>query len=159
METCEKQVDSFSVSRSIYLMGLFDWQLVKEERKGSNASVLYFSRDDSVPYYHKMAQIEKEMSPQLFPFWIFVSVFATAFACVTAYLVLFLVLRENFPTAIFFNVLFVPAMVLLFIGTALFYFRSKQQLNFIRNEQERLVDIQTKISNLKKCYGNQEKKD
>ena len=54
MENCKRKVNSFSVTRSVYLMGLFDWKLVKEEKKEGAPSTLYFERDESVPYYQEM---------------------------------------------------------------------------------------------------------
>ena len=47
METCQRKVNSFAVSRSVYLMGLFDWKLVKEEKKENAPSILYFERDNA----------------------------------------------------------------------------------------------------------------
>ena len=34
MEKCQRKVNSYSVTRSVYLMGLFDWKMVKEEKNG-----------------------------------------------------------------------------------------------------------------------------
>ncbi|HHT67138.1 MAG TPA: hypothetical protein GX010_02805 [Erysipelotrichaceae bacterium] len=158
MEECQRQVDSYSVSRSIYLMSLFDWRLVKEEKQKNGRSSLHFERDETVPYYHEMVKIEEEMIPKLIPLWIFFVLVGLAFACVTVYLILFLVLRSNFSTAPYFYIFFVPAMVLLFSATVLFYFRSRQILKFLESEKERVLDVEKRMLELKERYGNQKEK-
>ena len=57
METCQRKVNSHAVSRSVYLMGLFDWHLVKEEKKEGAPSILYFERNTDAPYYKEMVEI------------------------------------------------------------------------------------------------------
>ena len=53
----------------LFRSGLFDWKMVKEEKKENGPSTLYFERDESVPYYEEMVEIEKEISPHMIPFW------------------------------------------------------------------------------------------
>ena len=40
-------------------MGLFDWRLVKEEKKENAPSILTFERNNDTPYYKEMVEIEK----------------------------------------------------------------------------------------------------
>lgn len=152
METCQRKVNSYSVTRSTYLMGLFDWKLVKEEKKENAPSILYFERDENVPYYQEMVEIEKETSPKLLPFWLLILPVATAFILVSLYLILYLSLRPNFDVFLFFCVLFIPAMALLLSDTLLFYLRSKQLMNYLKRENEIVKNAEDKMQALKEKY-------
>ena len=155
MEKCQRKVNSHSVSRSVYLMGLFDWRLVKEDKKENAPSMLHFERDENVPYYQEMVEIEKEISPKLIPFWVLIIFVALAFGLVTTYLILFLALRPNFDKMLFFYILFIPAMVLLTIDTVIFYLRSKQLMKYLQNEEELVRQAEEKMDALRKRYGNE----
>lgn len=159
MEKSQRKVNSFSVNRTVYLMGLFDWELTKEEKLNNGDSVLCFSRDNETPYYQQLVEIEKEMEPKLIPMWIFIAAVSLSFITFTIYLILFLFMRDNFPTIPYFFAFCVPGMLLLFSSTVIFYYRSKQVLTFIKNESERLKDIQTRVYELKAKYGKEEKKN
>ena len=126
MENCVRKVNSFAVSRSVYLMGLFDWKLVKEEKKEGAPSTLYFERDESVPYYQEMVEVEKGISPKLIPFWVLLIPIGIAFALMTTLLILYFALGEKFETLKYFFALFVPAMVMLLLDTIIFWLRGKQ---------------------------------
>ena len=152
MENCQRKVNSFAVSRSVYLMGLFDWKLVKEEKKEGAPSVLYFERDENVPYYKEMVEVEKEISPKLLPFWVLIIPIAIAFALVTTYLILFLALRPNFDVMKFFFILFVPAMVMLLIDTGIFWFRSKQLMDYLKNEDILVKNAEEKMKEIRAKY-------
>jgi len=152
METCQRKVNSYSVTRSTYLMGLFDWKLVKEEKKENAPSILYFERDENVPYYQEMVEIEKETSPKLLPFWLLILPVAIAFTLVSLYLILYLSLRPNFDVFLFFCVLFIPAMALLLSDTLLFYLRSKQLMNYLKRENEIVKNAEDKMQALKEKY-------
>ena len=80
MEKCTRKVNSYAVTRSVYLMGLFDWKMVKEEKKENGPSTLYFERDENVPYYEEMVEIEKEISPHMIPFWTLIIPVGIAFS-------------------------------------------------------------------------------
>ena len=96
METCQRKVNSHSVSRSVYLMSLFDWRLVKEEKNENAPSILYFERDTDTPYYQEMVEIEKETSPRLMPFWVLIIFVGIAFALITTALILSLLKIPGF---------------------------------------------------------------
>ncbi len=152
MENCQRKVNSFAVSRSVYLMGLFDWKLVKEEKKEGAPSVLYFERDENVPYYKEMVEVEKEISPKLLPFWVLIIPIAIAFALVTTYLILFLALRPNFDVMKFFFILFVPEMVMLLIDTGFFWFRSRQLMDYLKNEDVLVKNAEEKMQQIRAKY-------
>ena len=152
MEKCQRKVNSFSVSRSVYLMGLFDWKLVKEEKKDNAPSVLYFERDENVPYYKEMVEIENSISPKLIPFWVLIIPVAIAFSLVTAFLILFLINRDNFDTMKNFYLFFIPAMAFLLLDTLVFYLRSRQLVNYLKREDELVKQAETKIAELKKKH-------
>ena len=155
MENCKRKVNSFSVTRSVYLMGLFDWKLVKEEKKEGAPSTLYFERDETVPYYQEMVEVEKEISPQLIPFWVLLIPIAIAFALVTTYLILYLSLRPNFDVFKFFLILFVPSMIMLLIDTGIFWLRSKQLMNYLKNEEILVKNAETKMANIRAKYAKE----
>ena len=152
MEKCERKVNSFAVTRSVYLMGLFDWKLIKEEKKENAPSILYFERDENVPYYQEMVEIEKEISPKMIPFWVLLIPVGLAFVLVSIYLILFLALRPNFDRMKFFFILFVPAMALLLVDTLLFFLRSRQLMNYLNNEQTLVKNAEEKMAKLKAKY-------
>ena len=154
MEKCQRKVNSYSVTRSVYLMGLFDWKLVKEEKKENAPSLLYFERDENVPYYQEMVEIEKEISPKLIPFWVLLIPIIIAFGLVTTYLILYLALKPNFDVAKYFFILFVPAMVMLLGDTAIFYFRSKQLMNYLKEEDKLVKNAEDKMTALREKYRN-----
>ena len=151
MEKCQRKVNSYSVTRSVYLMGLFDWHLVKEEKHENAPSVLYFERDESVPYYEEMVEVEKDTSPKLLPFWVLALVVGLAFLVMTVYLILFLAKVANKDNFYFF---FIPAMVLLLIDTLLFYLRSKQLMKYLQNEDQIVKQAEEKMHLIKEKYGN-----
>ena len=153
MEKCQRKVNSYTVTRSVYLMGLFDWKLVNEEKHDNAPSVLYFERDENVPYYQEMVKAEKETEPKLLPFWSLVVVVALAFAIMTVYLILWLTMRQTFSNIVYFYAFFIPAMVLLLIDTGLFYIRSRQLMNYLKNEDAVVKQAEEKMKKIKEKYG------
>lgn len=153
MERCQRKVNSYSVTRSVYLMGLFDWRLVNEEKKDNAPSILTFERDDSVPYYQEMLAVEKETSPHLFPFWPLVAVVALAFVTMTTYLILFLALKDTTNIKDYFFAFFVPAAVLLLVDVIFFYLRSKQLMKYLQNEDKVVANAEEKMKEIKAKYG------
>ena len=152
MEKCQRKVNSYTVTRSVYLMGLFDWKLVKEEKKENGPSTLYFERDETVPYYQEMVEVEKEISPKLVPFWTLIIPVALAFLLVTTYLIMFLALKPNFDTMKYFFIFFLPAMGLLLVDTLIFYLRSRQLMNYLKKEDELVKIAEEKMSRIKEKY-------
>ena len=152
MENCKRKVNSFSVTRSVYLMGLFDWKLVKEEKKEGAPSTLYFERDETVPYYQEMVEVEKEISPQLIPFWVLLIPIAISFALVTTYLILYLAMRPNFEVLKYFLILFVPSMVMLLLDTGIFWLRSRQLMNYLKNEETLVKNAEEKMAVIRAKY-------
>ena len=155
MENCVRKVNSFAVSRSVYLMGLFDWKLVKEDKKEGYPSTLYFERNENVPYYKEMVEVEKEISPKLLPFWVLIIPIAIAFILVTTYLILYLAMRPDFDVMTFFFALFVPAMVMLLIDTGIFWFRSKQLMDYLKNEETLVKNAEEKMKEIRAKYKQQ----
>ena len=156
METCQRKVNSHAVTRSIYLMGLFDWRLVKEDKKENAPSVLTFERETNTPYYQEMVEIEKETEPKLIPFWVLIIFVAIAFALVTASLVITLAKVPGFDVLKCFLIFFVPAALCLSADVLIFYLRSKQLLKYLENEKEIVKQAEEKMAALRKRYGSQE---
>ena len=156
METCQRKVNSHAVTRSIYLMGLFDWRLVKEDKKENAPSLLTFERDTNTPYYQEMVEIEKETSPKLIPFWVLIIFVAIAFALVTTSLIITLLKVPGFDALKCFLIFFVPAALCLSVDVVIFYLRSKQLLKYLENEKEIVKQAEDKMAALRKRYGSQE---
>ena len=156
METCQRKVNSHSVTRSIYLMGLFDWRLVKEDKKENAPSLLTFERETNAPYYQEMVEIEKETSPKLIPFWVLIIFVAIAFALVTTSLIITLAKVPDFDPLMCFLVFFIPASLCLAADVLIFYLRSKQLLKYLENEKEIVKQAEEKMAALRKRYGSQE---
>ena len=153
MEKCQRKVNSYSVTRSVYLMGLFDWKLVSEEKHENAPSILTFERDENTPYYKEMVEIEKKISPSLIPFYVLVIPVAIAFIVMTIYLILTLALKDSFDAKGNLFFFLVPAMVLLLADTVLFYFRSKQLMKYLQNEDKIVKEAEEKIKVLREKYG------
>ena len=151
MEKCQRKVNSYSVTRSVYLMGLFDWRLVHEEKKENAPSILTFERDETVPYYEEMKEVEKETSPNLLPFWALVLVVGLAFLTMTIYLILYIAKVLDKSSIYFF---LIPSMILLLADTLLFYLRSKQLMKYLQNEQEIVKNAEEKMRLIKEKYGD-----
>ena len=155
MENCVRKVNSFAVSRSVYLMGLFDWRLVKEEKKEGAPSTLYFERDDSVPYYQEMVEVEKGISPKLIPFWVLLIPIIIAFGLMTTLLILYFALGEKFETLKYFFALFVPAMAMLLIDTLIFWLRGKQLMEYLKNEDTLVKNAEEKMKEIHAKYSKE----
>ena len=134
-------------------MSLFDWKLVKEEKHENAPSILYFERDENVPYYQEMVAVEKETSPKLLPFWILIVLVGLAFAIMTVYLILFLALKPNFDALKYFYIFFIPSMVLLLADTGIFYLRSRQLMKYFQNEADIVKNAEEKMLKIKEKYG------
>ena len=156
METCQRKVNSYSVDRSVYLMGLFDWKLVKEEKKENAPSLLTFERNNEVPYYQEMVAIEKETSPKLIPFWVLLIFVGIAFCLITASLIISLLKIPGFDALKCFLIFFIPAALCLSLDVVIFYLRSKQLLKYLDSEKEIVKNAEVKMAELKKRYGNKE---
>ena len=156
METCQRKVNSHAVTRSIYLMGLFDWRLVKEDKKENAPSLLTFERDTNTPYYQEMVEIEKETSPKLIPFWVLIIFVAIAFALVTTSLIITILKVPGFDALKCFLIFFIPAALCLSVDVVIFYLRSKQLLKYLENEKEIVKQAEDKMAALRKRYGSQE---
>ena len=152
MEKCQRKVNSFTVSRAVYLMGLFDWKLVKEEKNENAPSIIYFERNEDVPYYQEMVEVEKETSPHLLPFWVLIIPVSISFILMTIYLIMYLALRPNFDTMKFFLIFFLPAMALLLLDTLIFYLRSRQLMKYLKSEEEIVKNAEEKMARIKAKY-------
>ena len=153
MEKCARKVNSFSVTRSVYLMGLFDWKLVGEEKKENSPSILTFERDENVPYYQEMVEIEKETSPHLLPFWVLAVPVSIAFVIMTVFLILYLAMKDTFDAKANLFFFLIPSMVLLLVDTLLFYYRSRQLMKYLQNEDTIVREAEENINQLKAKYG------
>ena len=154
METCQRKVNSHAVTRSVYLMGLFDWKLIKEEKKENAPSILYFERNENVPYYQEMMEIEKETSPQLIPFWALLIFVGIAFSLMTVALILYLLKIKGLDSLKVFLFFFIPAAVCLSVDVVLFYLRSKQLMKYLANERDIVQQAEQKMTALRERYGN-----
>ena len=154
MEKCQRKVNAYSVTRSVYLMGLFDWRLVNEEKHENAPSILTFERDENVPYYKEMVEVEKEISPKLFPFWTLIVPVALAFVVMTVFLILHIAARPAFDSKTYFFAFFGPAMGLLLVDTILFYLRSKQLMKYLNNEDSVVKTAEEKMKAIREKYGN-----
>ena len=152
METCQRKVNSHLVSRSVYLMGLFDWRLVKEDKKEGAPSILHFERETNTPYYQEMVEIEKSISPKLIPFWVLILFVTLAFSLITAALILSM--TGVLETIACFLIFFIPAALCLSADVVIFYLRSKQLMKYLQNEKEIVKQAEERMQALREKYGN-----
>lgn len=153
MEKCQRKVNSFTVTRAVYLMGLFDWKLVKEEKHENAPSILYFERNEDVPYYQEMVEAEKETEPKLLPFWVLVIPVAIAFLVMTVYFILWLVNKATFGDIKYFYFFFIPAMLFILGDTGLFYLRSKQLTKYLQDEDAVVKRAEIRMKQIREKYG------
>ena len=106
-----------------------------------------------------MVDIEKETSPKLIPFWTLLVPVGISFILITIFLILYLANKPNFDTMKYFYIFFIPAMGLLLIDTLIFYLRSRQLMNYLKNEQSIVKNAEDKMAALRSRYGNQEQKN
>ena len=137
-------------------MGLFDWKLVKEEKNENAPSMLYFERDENVPYYQEMVEIEKETSPKLIPFWILLIFVGLSFSLVTAALILTLAKIPGLDSLKIFFIFFIPAAIFLSVDVLIFYLRSKQLMKYLANEPEIVKQAEQKMAALRERYGKKD---
>ena len=156
METCQRKVNSHAVTRSVYLMGLFDWKLIKEEKHDNAPSILYFERNENVPYYQEMVEIEKETSPRLIPFWVLLIFVGIAFCLMTTALILSLAKAKGLTPIMTFLIFFIPAAVCLSVDVLLFYFRSRQLMKYLANERKIVQEAEKKMTALRERYGKKD---
>ena len=135
-------------------MGLFNWKLVEEEKHDNAPSILTFERDENVPYYQEMVEIEKEASPRLIPFVFVIIPVALAFVVMTVYLILVLALKDSFDAKANLFYFLVPAMLLLLTDTFLFFIRSRQLMKYLQDEEKIVKQAEEKMKALKEKYGN-----
>ena len=140
-------------------MSLFDWRLVKEEKKEGAPSILYFERNTDTPYYQEMVEIEKETSPKLIPFWILLIFVGVAFLLITAALIVSLMKIPNFGPIKCFLVFFIPASLFLMLDVVIFYIRSGQLMKYLQSEQEIVKQAEDKMTALREKYGNKEQEN
>ena len=76
-----------------------------------------------------------------------------AFIVMTIYLILTLALKDSFDAKANLFFFLVPAMVLLLADTVLFYFRSKQLMKYLQNEDKIVKEAEEKINALREKYG------
>ena len=76
-----------------------------------------------------------------------------SFILITVFLILYLVNKPNFDTMKYFYIFFLPAMGLLLIDTLIFYLRSRQLMNYLKDEQNIVKQAEDKIAALKSRYG------
>ena len=100
-----------------------------------------------------MVEIEKETSPHLIPFWVLAVPVSIAFIIMTVFLILFLAAKETFDAKANLFFFLVPSMVLLLADTILFYFRSRQLMKYLQNEDTIVKEAEDKIKQLKAKYG------
>ena len=137
-------------------MGLFDWKLIKEEKRENAPSILYFERNENVPYYQEMVEIEKETSPKLIPFWVLLIFVGIAFSLMTVALILSLAKIKGLDSMKTFLIFFIPAAVCLSIDVLIFYLRSRQLMKYLANEREIVQEAEKKMTALRERYGKKD---
>lgn len=128
---------------------LFEWKLVKQEEQGHKI-VLEFERDDSVPYIEELRKLENSYYEyHIGPMFLSIFFPIIAFIFLTVFLVLMIIQRGSFKTAIYFPALMLPAFVFLLLGVLITFFRSKA-INKIDVEKPiKEAEMREKIKELK----------
>ena len=64
-------------------------------------------------------------------------------------------MRPNFEVLKYFLILFVPSMVMLLLDTGIFWLRSKQLMNYLKNEETLVKNAEEKMAVIRAKYAKQ----
>lgn len=127
---------------------IFKYKVIDRKLEGKKVT-LTIERDDSLPYIEDLRKLEKEYGGykigSMLPTIIFPALSILLF---TAFLIIFLITKENFNFVVFFCSLVAPALVFL-VGGVLFMLLRLKALNDIQNEKPKKdAEYRNKVAEL-----------
>ena len=126
---------------------LFEWKVDKEEVKGTQ-SVLTFSRDNEVPYYRQLVELENQFPEYKFlPFILIIIFAALAFISITVLLIVFLANRDLAST--YWLAFIIPSGVFLVIAMVFTFLRMRTLDKVINEKRQKESEFALKIKKLK----------
>lgn len=153
METTTKSVLLINENQLVKEMELLEWKIVSRETRNDKVTIS-FQRDTSIPYYKELLKYEKRISSlRELPLWpLFVLIFLS-FALVTALLVLWIVLDQNFEPLKWILSLGLPAVTLSILASVYILLRAKHLEKLDIKSRELKREISTAIEELRNKYA------
>ena len=136
---------------------IFLWKLESEEVINEYKTRLTFVRDNEVPYYAKLVELEKrffKVSP--IPMWSIITLGVLALGFFTAFLILFIIKQKNLDMFMAFLTTILPALVFTLGVGLLGLFRTKHSLHYIQTSTQRFEEYQKEVE---KLFQKEEKVD
>ena len=128
---------------------IFLCELEEEETINEYKLRLTFKRDETVSFYHKLVLLEKEYrKSSSIPLWLLIVFFVFAFGFFTAFLILWIIHKENLDLKMAFLTTILPALGFTGILGGLGIFRTKQTLDYIKTSSKRFEEYQKRVNQL-----------
>lgn len=126
---------------------LFAWKLDKEESGGSQ-SILHFYRDDEVPYYAQLVELEKQYPEYKFLPFIYIIVFAAlAFVSITVLLIFFFINKA--VASQFWYLFIIPSGIFLIVAMVFTFLRMRTLDKVVNEKKQKDAEFASKIKKIK----------
>ena len=153
MEKIIKKVSLVNEDRFVREMESFKWEKVSR-KVNKDTAVIEFRRDTSLPYYKEMIVLENKVNsikyPPIWPLYLF---FVISVGLITALLVMWIVMGENFNSTLWLLSLGLPATIFSTLSAVYVFFRAKKMEQFFSEEARVKAEIQGDLESLKAKYG------
>lgn len=111
---------------------LFEWQLVKEEKKG-HLSYLYLVRDNSTPYYQQLIKLEEEYGKIKYIPMPFIIILAGFAMIIISILLIFYLTNRDFAKTYWY--IFIIGASIFLIASVFLTFMRLRTLEFVTNKK------------------------
>lgn len=153
MEKIIKKVSLVNEDRFVSEMEAFKWEKVSRNVVKDNA-IIEFKRDTSLPYYKEMITLENKINsvkyPPIWPLYVF---FVISVGLVTALLVMWIVMGDNFNSVLWLLSLGLPATIFSTLSAVYVFLRAKKMEQFFNEEARVKAEIKKDLESLKAKYG------
>lgn len=155
MEKTTRKINISDKEQYLKMMKKFDWVLTNQEEK-NNKLILSFERDDTVPYYKELVELEKKATFKVIPNYVLLILMTISVSLMTSFIIVSKTQGENFDTFMWFMILFVPALLCLTSMVVISFIRNKQISEYIEQETNTKREINDKLEKLREKYGNKD---
>ncbi|MEA5061648.1 MAG: hypothetical protein VB015_04520 [Erysipelotrichaceae bacterium] len=153
MEKLIKKVSLVNEDKLVSEMESFKWKIISRREEKGNA-VIEFERDTALPYYKEIVALESKINnlkyPPVWPLYVF---FVLSVGLVTALLVMWIVMKDNFNSVLWLLSLGLPATLFSTLSAAYVFYRAKKMEQFFNEESRIKSEIQKELNSLKEKYG------
>ena len=153
MEKIIKKVSLVNEDRLVSEMESFKWEKVSR-KVNKDIAMVEFRRDTSLPYYKEMVALENKIDsvkyPPIWPLYLF---FVISVGLITALLVMWIVMGDNFNSTLWLLSLGLPATIFSTLSAVYVFFRAKRMEQFFSEEARIKAEIKEELESLKAKYG------